>query len=216
MDFDFLNIIYEEAGKIIGFIFAGVGGYYIPKIAKSIKNKIQQRFFSASLKRSVEIKVKLAEVKATIGANRIYLFQFHNGTVYLGDKSFHKYSMSAIFEVVNQGLSRIIHDYQSMPLSKYAELLEFLIENPEDMAIIGNHRGCDMTFAEADVEDMFYNIGPGDKGTLAFIEVQNNKKQFVGVICIAFETEITKTKFHELRSKSGINSLLVELRNIID
>ena len=216
MDFDFLNIVYEEAGKIIGFISVGAGGYFIPKIAKAIKSKIQQKFFSVSLKRSVEIKIKLAEVKASFGANRIYLFQFHNGTVYLGDKSFHKYSMTAIFEVVNQGLSREIHDYQSMPLSKYAELIEFLIESKDDYAIIGTHRGCDMTFYEADVEDMFYNIGPSNKGTLAFVEVLNDKKQFIGVICIAFEQEMTKTKFNELRTNSGINPLLVELRNIID
>lgn len=214
MDFDFLNVIYEEAGKIIGFISVGAAGYYIPKIAKSIKTKVQQKFFSLSLKKSVEIKVKLAETKATLGANRIYLFQFHNGTVYLGDRSFHKYSMSAIFEVVNQGLSREIHEYQSVPLSKYAELIDFLIEHKDDSIIIGKHRGADMSFIDADVEDMFYNIG-SSKGTIVFVEVYNDKKQFIGMIGITFDTEVTKTKFNELRNNSAMDQLLVELRSII-
>lgn len=214
MDYNFLNVIYEEAGKIIGVLGVGTAGYYVPKIAKSIRTKIQQKFFSLSLKKSVEIKVKLAEVKATLGANRIYLFQFHNGTVYLGDRSFHKYSMSAIFEVVNQGLSREIHEYQSMALSKYAELIDFLIDNKEDYIIIGKHKNTDMNFVEADVEDMFYNIG-SSKGTIVFVEVYNAKKQFVGMIGITFDSEVTKTKFLEMRSNSALDQLLVELRSII-
>jgi len=214
MDYNFLEAVFEEGGKILGFVLAGVGGWYIPRISKAIKSKIQQKYFNVSLKRSVEIKVKLAEVKASMGANRIYLFQFHNGTVYLGDRSFHKYSMSAIFEVVNQGLSREIQNYQSMPLSKYAELIDFLIENKDDYAIIGTHRGADMTYEEADVEDMFYNIG-SEKGTIAFVEVYNDKKHFIGMIAVMFDHEVTRAKFNELRTKSGINQLLVELRGII-
>lgn len=214
MDSNFLNMIYEEAGKILGFVSVGAAGYYIPRVAKAIKTKMQQKFFSVSLKKSVDIKIKLAEVKATLGANRIYLFQFHNGTVYLGDRSFHKYSMSAIFEVVNQGLSREIHGYQSMPLSKYAELIDCLIENKDDYVIVGKHRGSDMSFEESDLEDMFYNIG-SNKGTIAFVEVYNNKKAFIGMICVTFDSEISKKQFIELREHSGMNQLLVELRTII-
>jgi len=214
MDFNFLELVYSEAGKIIGFVSAGVGGYYIPKLAKVIKTKMQQKFFSVSLKRSVEIKVKLAEVKATLVANRIYLFQFHNGTVYLGDRSFHKYSMSAIFEVVNQGLSSVIHDFQSLPLSKYAELIDFLMESNQDYVIIGKHRGTDMNFEESDLEDMFYKIGSSDKGTIVFVAIHNDK-QFIGMLGITFDNDVNKTKFQELRSKSSLNQLLAELKSII-
>ena len=215
MDFNFLELVYSEAGKIIGFVSAGVGGYNIPKLAKVIKTKMQQKFFSVSLKRSVEIKVKLAEVKATLVANRIYLFQFHNGTVYLGDRSFHKYSMSAIFEVVNQGLSSVIHDFQSLPLSKYAELIDFLMESNQDYVIIGKHRGTDMNFEESDLEDMFYKIGSSDKGTIVFVAIHNDKKQFIGMLGITFDNDVNKTKFQELRSKSSLNQLLAELKSII-
>lgn len=214
MDFDILKMIYEEAWKIIGFVMIGAGGYYIPKIVKSIKRKLQQKYFGISLKRSVEIKIRLAEVKVAMNASRIYLLQFHNGTIYLGDRSFHKYSMSAIFEVVSQGLSREIQTYQAIPLSKYAELIDYLIENKEDYVLIGSHRGCDLTFEEADLEDMFYKIG-SDKGTIIFIEVHNDKKQFVGMITITMDMEVGKTKFNELRNNSTLNQLLVELRSII-
>lgn len=214
MDFDILNTIYEEAGKIISFAVAGAGGYYLPKLSKKIKEKIQQKYFNLSLKKSVEIKVKLAEVKASLGATRIYLFQFHNGTVYLGDRSFHKYSMSAIFEVVNHGLSREIQKFQSVPLSKYAELIDFLIENEEDYVVVGKHKDSDMNYDEADIDDMLYGFG-NTKGSMIFIEVHNEKKQFIGMIALTFDSDIPKSRFNDLRGKSELNQLLIEIRSII-
>lgn len=212
MGFFNLQEILMEIWKLVGFIIAGAIGYYVPKISKRIKNFIQQRYFSASLKKSVEIKIKLAEVKTELGAKRIYLFQFHNGTVYLGDHSFHKYSMSAIFEIVNQGLSRDIQNMQSIPLSKNAELISTMMDNDADYLIVGDHRGCDMTFSAADMEDILYSMQPT---TLAFVKVLNNRKQFIGLICAIFDEEINRTKFAEMRQNTNLNSLLVEIRGIL-
>lgn len=212
MDLFGFEDVFSEVGKLIGFILAGAAGYYTPKISRKIRNYMQQRYFSASLKKSVEIKVKLAEVKTALNASRIYLFQFHNGTVYLGDHSFHKYSMSAIFEIVNRGLSRDIQNMQSMPLSKYAELISTMTDNNTDFLIVGDHRGCDMSFEGADMEDILYTVNPT---TLAFVKVLNAKRQFIGLICVMFDQEITRSKFAELRSHTQMNSLLVDIRSIL-
>lgn len=204
--------VLTEAGKVLGFISAGIVGYFVPKVSQLVKNKLQQKYFNISLKKSIEIKLKLAEVKAALGAKRIYMFQFHNGTVYLGDHNFHKYSMSAIFEVVSQGLSREIQNLQSKPLSNYVELLSFLMESDHEHIIVGNHRGSDMDFNEADLEDMLYSMKPE---TIIFFKVYNNKKQFIGLICMCFDAEVTKAKLMEMKESSDLNSLLIDIRNKI-
>ncbi len=130
------------------------------------------------------------------------------------DKSIRTGGCIRFIEVVKQGLSREIHEYQSMPLSKYAELIDFLIDNKDDYIIIGKHKGTDMNFTDADVEDMFYNIG-SSKATIVFVEVYNAKREFIGMIGITFDSEVSKAKFLELRSNSALDQLLVELRSII-
>jgi hypothetical protein len=213
---DFFNDIFSEIIKILGFILAGAAGYFIPKLSSEVKRIIQQKYFNISLKKSVEIKVKLAEVKASLSANRIYLFQFHNGRVYLGDKSFHKYAMSAIFEVSNHGLSREIQNYQSVPLSKFAELIQYLIESEKDYAVVGDGKNCDMSFDDADWNEMKYSLGTsGENLTMVVVEVRNEKKQFIGIISILFDRQFTEKDLLDLRSKSGLNGLLIELQRVM-
>lgn len=213
---DFFNDILGEAVKVLGFLAAGAAGYFVPKISGEIKRMVQQKYFNMSLKKSVEIKVKLAEVKAAMRASRIYLFQFHNGRVYLGDKSFHKYAMSAIFEVSNHGLSREIQNYQSVPLSKFAELIQHLIENEQDYALVGEHDGCDMSYDEADWNEMRYSLGnTGDQTTLAVIEVRNDNRQFIGIIAVMFDRQFGRNELDKIRSSSGLNGLLVELQRVM-
>src|SRR3989304_7752370 len=132
------STLWKEVGNIISFVAVGAGGYLIPVVSRKVKTYLRQRFFSISLKRSMEIKLKLAEVKARLKAARIYLYQFHNGKVFLGDHSFHKYSISAIFEVVSQGLSREIQNMQSIPLSRYAELLNEIIDGKHEIVVVGD------------------------------------------------------------------------------
>lgn len=205
------DVFWREVGEILAFILAGVLGFVIPKISKKFKTMLKQRFFSMSLKRSMEIKVKLAEIKTRLGATRIYLYQFHNGTIFLGDHSFHKYSISAVFEVVMQGLSREIQNMQSIPMSKWAELITEFIDNKAESIVVGDHRGCNMSFDEADLEDVKYTMSPK---TVAFVKVSNNKTQFVGLIAIHFDQELTQAKFNtEMENTPDINALLVDIKN---
>lgn len=207
----FENSVMKEIGNILSFVAVGAIGYFIPRISNKIKGVMKQKFFSISLKRSIEIKLKLAEVKARLKATRIYLYQFHNGKVFLGDHSFHKYSLSAIFEVVSQGLSREIQSMQNMPLSRYAELLNEFIDAKHEVMVIGDHRGVDMSFEEADLEDIKYTMDPV---TIAFIKVSDKHGEFIGLISIHFDTEVIKSKFlAEIEDSSDLHSLLVDIKH---
>jgi hypothetical protein len=210
--FPFLeNSVLKEIGNVLSFVAVGAIGYFIPRATDKIKGFMKQRFFSISLKRSMEIKLKLAEVKARLKATRIYLYQFHNGKVFLGDHSFHKYSLSAIFEVVSQGLSREIQNMQSMPLSRYAELLNEFIDSKQDVMVIGDHRGVDMSFEEADLEDIKYTMDPV---TIAFIKVNDKRGEFIGLISIHFDMEVIKSKLLvEIEESPDLNSLLVDIKH---
>ena len=204
------STLWKEVGNIISFVAVGAGGYLIPVVSRKVKTYLRQRFFSISLKRSMEIKLKLAEVKARLKAARIYLYQFHNGKVFLGDHSFHKYSVSAIFEVVSQGLSREIQNMQSIPLSRYAELLNEIIDGKHEIVVVGDHRGTDMSFEEVDLEELKYTMAPT---TIAFIKVTDKIGEFIGLIAIHFDHEVIKSKLiSEIDESPDLNSLLVDIK----
>lgn len=209
----FESAIWREVGNVLSFVMIGGIGYLIPQISKKIKTTLKRRFFNISLKKSMEIKIKLAELKVMLKANRIYLYQFHNGTVFLGDHSFHKYHVSAIFEVVAQNLSREIQNMQSIPMSKYAELLTYMIDNEQDIVVIGDHRGADMNFDEVDLEDIKYSMNPT---TIAFIKVTTAKGEFIGLIAVHFDRELIKSKLlAEMQESTELNSLLIDIRQKI-
>jgi len=206
-------VFWKEVGNILAFLAAGALGYVIPQVSKKIKMYMRRKFFNISLKKSLEIKVKMAEIKTRMKATRIYLYQFHNGTVFLGDHSFHKYNVSAIFEVVTQGLSRDIQNMQSVPMSRFAELLTLFVDKDYDTLVVGDHRGTDMTFEDADLEDLKYTLTPK---TVAFIKVINERNSFVGLIAIHFDQEFTKSKFAmEMAAVPDVNALLVDIKKQI-
>lgn len=208
-----LSSVWREVGSIAGLIAAGFLGYVVPKLSAKIKTAIKQRMFDQSLKKSVDLKVKLAELKVKLKASRIYLNQFHNGTVFIGNHDFHKYSVSAVFEIVSQGLSREIQNMQSVPLSKYAELLNFFIDKKVEMAVVGNFKDADMSFEDADLEEIKYSINPT---TVVFIQVKDKNGSFIGLIAIHFDREIVKDKFLEnLDHDQDFNKLLIDIKNTI-
>lgn len=208
-----LSTVWKEVGSILGLLMAGFLGYFVPKISNKIKTAIKQRLFDQSLKKSVDLKVKLAELKVKLKATRIYLYQFHNGTVFLGGHDFHKYSVSAVFEIVSQGLSREIQNMQSVPLSKYAELLNYFLDKKAEMLVVGNFKDTDMTFEDADLEEIKYTINPT---SVVFIQVKDKAGAFIGLIAIHFDREIVKDKFLDnLDHDQDFNKLLIDIKNTI-
>lgn len=207
----FVETIATELGSIIAFVGAGIAGYFAPKISNRIKGYLNQRWFNASLKKSLDIKVMLAELKGKLAAQRIYFLQFHNGKVYLGDNQFHKYSVSAIFEVVNQGLSREITNMQNVPLNTYAELLSYMQNKDEDVCLIGDHKGCDLTFEASDLDDLKHAT---NQSSILYIKTRNKNNVFIGLLAIYFDKEVSKTKLlTDMKDLQELDYLLLYIKN---
>jgi hypothetical protein len=192
---------------------AGAAGYFIPQATKKVKNLMQQRWFNASLKKSMELKVKMAEFKGKINANRVYFMQFHNGKVFLGDHQFHKFHLSAIFEITSSGLSREMQNMQNMPLSMYADLIFKMEKEDLDLILVGDHRGCDITFAEINLEEVKYSLNPA---AVLYIKVHNKNDMFIGLLAVYFDDYVTKIKVvSDLEKMEDLDSILVYIRTKI-
>jgi len=203
----------KESGSFIAAAATGFLVYFIHQGSAKFKIFMHQKWFNRSLKRSIELKLQLAGLKSKVGAERIYLWQFHNGKVFVGDNSFHKYYISAIFEIVNQGLSREMHDMQNIPMSKYAELLYYMIKENENITVVGDHHGADVSFKDADLENDKYTT---NSKTIVFVKVYSKNKTFVGLIVMFFTDEIDRSKFIEDALQSvELNTLLFYLKNKI-
>lgn len=209
-----LSSLWKEIGSLIGLVLTGLVGYLIPIISKRSKSYFQQKFFMNSLKNSVEIKVKLAECKAKFDATRIYLYQFHNGKVFVGNLNFHKYSASAIFEHVSPGYSQEVQNQQSLPLDTFAEVLIFMFERNKDAAIIGNHTGCDVQFMRnRDLENLRYTM---NSTSCVAIKMTNKYGAFVGLLMLWFDEEISRPKFVSLcKENKELDSLCRYLKNMM-
>ena len=206
--------VWQGVGGIFGFLLVGFFGYIFPIISKRIKGYFQQKFFITSLKKSMEIKIRMAELKAKFDAHRIYLYQFHNGKVFVGDLNFHKYSISAIFEIVSPGFSIEINNQQSMPLNMFSEVLFDMLDKRKEVIVIGDHAGCDLTFKQCHgIESLRTTM---HSNTLIAYKVRNRYGSFVGILGIWFENEITKEEFLQLTKENGdVESFLSDIKNKI-
>jgi hypothetical protein len=211
MTLDF-SILFKEIGGIIGFIMVGVLGYLVPIISKRIKSIIQQRFFQMSLKNSIELKIKMAEVRAKFDADRIYLYQFHNGKIFVGDLNFHKYSVSAIFELVESGLSYEIKNHQNMPLDIFEDLLYFMFEKYKDAVIVSDIEGADLHFRNL---RSLYDMSVQMRGrTMVALKVKNKIGAFVGLLVMWFPEEMTREQFINYCNKhTELTNLINEIHN---
>jgi hypothetical protein len=206
--------ILAGVGGVFGFLLVGFFGYIFPIVSKKIKGYFQQKFFLISLKKSMEIKIRMAELKAKFSAHRIYLYQFHNGKVFVGDLNFHKYSVSAIFEIVSPGFSVEINNQQSMPLHMFSEILFDMIDKRKDVLIIGEHAGCDLTFAKCHGLEGIRSTMHAD--TLITYKVRNKYGSFVGILALWFENEVTKEDFIKFsKENEDVENFLNDIKNKI-
>lgn len=121
--------------------------YYLRKIQPEI-SKIQnpQKEYLENLKNNREANVQkgqeireiLSRIMYGLGADRAYLFQFHNGGINLGGIEFLK--LSNTHEVVNSGIRPQIKNLQQLPISAFANFVKsvgtgkpFYVHNVEDL-----------------------------------------------------------------------------------
>lgn len=110
---------------IIGTLVAIWLKYYLERK----KKQEEQCPVHCAVEDNDEILSRLEEIKQEIGADRVSIFQFHNGGEYYSGKSMQKLSCS--YEVVSPGVARLQLAIQNIPVSACHATLQRLIENKE-------------------------------------------------------------------------------------
>lgn len=130
--------LWDIATHEMGFVIAGlVGGgllFFLKKIKKIImmfvdtyKSRFRNRI-PEMVDRDMEIYTQLFEIKAKTSADRVFLFQLHNGTYYINSTS--QMKMSCTHEIVGEGIARESRSMQDLIVSQHTPFIRDLLQNP--------------------------------------------------------------------------------------
>lgn len=125
------DFVSHETGFIVASLFGGVLLYFYKRIKKIVFMLItgfKSRFnktIPAMIQRDMEIYNQLFDIKAKTEADRVFIFQFHNGSYYTNSAS--QMKMSCTHEVVSEGISRESRNMQDLILSQFAAFTGELI-----------------------------------------------------------------------------------------
>lgn len=184
-----------EIATIIGTLLAGT--YICYKVCKT---KIEE--FIANFQGSVSSKVpkqskidikvlkRMEEVKELLNADRVHVYEFHNGEHYANGRSALK--LSCTYEVCKAGVKIIQKDCLSMPIScmpKYiAAILDSSIVEVKDIESIKESMPASYNFKNSQDIKAYIDVA-----------IQNKQKEPVGFIEVQW-TDLNnfKTNEHEL------------------
>ena len=117
--------LFLSLGQIFAGIAIGLAAFAFSK-AKDFVNKRVNRMNSADLNRNVRIKDLLQEVRACFDADRVKLYQFHNGDYHVTGESVQKMSLSHY--VVKRGVEGPGAQHQGIPVSYVSAILAEMME----------------------------------------------------------------------------------------
>ena len=168
------------------FIISAIG----PTVVEWAKLKLAKKEpFSdpvkAELVKSCIIDREIETIMDTLGADRVWISQFHNGGKFLhSTKSIQKFS---IFHEVNvSGVSPVAHTFRNIPASLYSRAFDELLKNgsifiadfqDETIATFGLKGGAEAVGTRASYTFALFNLGTNEfMGTLGVDWVKKPKQ----------------------------------------
>lgn len=145
-----------------------------------------------SVEKDVLINKSLRSLMLDAGADRAYIFRFHNGVTYYDGT--HKSKMSCDYEVVEKGISREAERLQNLPTALYADWINEVILN--------NMYVYDISYLENEIIRYMLEI-QGVKG-LAVAPYYRDGKLFA-LIGIDYVREINKDEMELYNKNKDIN-----------
>jgi len=139
----------------------------------------------AELIKSCIIDKEIETIMDTLGADRVWISQFHNGGKFLhSSKSIQKFS---IFHEVNvSGVSPVAHTFRNIPASLYSRAFDELLKNgsifiadfqDETIATFGLKGGAEAVGTRASYTFALFNLGTNEfMGTLGVDWVKKPKQ----------------------------------------
>lgn len=123
---ELLDYLFRESGILVGsaigaaIVFAITRGYQ--RYKQYVYNK--RNSISELINTDITVYRYLAELMYTLGADRVFVMQFHNGVYYVNNAS--QMKMSCTHEVTREGISRERRSMQDMLLSRFPVILNDL------------------------------------------------------------------------------------------
>lgn len=149
------------------------------KTKKNIESNLPKKLQKHS-SINIEITQKMEQIKEVLRADRVQIYDFHNGGHYANGRSALK--TSCTFEVVRAGVPEYFSHLQALPLSAVPEFIKTLLD----------HKELDIKNLEDIKEKMpsTYSIkkSQGVKGFYDII-LENNKKEPIGFLGIQYVTD---------------------------
>jgi hypothetical protein len=113
------------APEVIGAFLTGIAGPMMLQLYNNWqdkKKKEKKDLIKESLETNLQIDHKIEYLKTKFNADRVYIHQFHNGGYfYPTGKSIQKFSM--VYETVREGVDSIQQNFQNIPISLFAKLI---------------------------------------------------------------------------------------------
>ena len=182
-------------------LFVGLVLYsYQPLITKVVENKIENDPVKEDINNNVLIQQMLNNLMVKYGADRGYIFQFHN-TIKYYDGS-HRNHQSMTFEVCSNGISREAQSLQNLAVSLYPVFLQDVLLDRM------NYNNID------EIKEEATKINLKNQGIKSiYIAPYFKNGNFVAYIGIDFvkkanEVEINKQEFKEMINEIG-NTLML-------
>jgi len=182
-------------------LFVGLVLYsYQPLITKVVEKKIEKDPVKEDITNNVIIQQMLNNLMVKYGADRAYIFQFHNTIRYYDGT--HRNHQSMTFEVCSNGISREAQSLQNLAVSLYPVFLQEVLldrmnySNIEDI----KEETTKITLKNQGVKSIY--IAPYFKNGnfVAYIGIDFVKKEN--------EKEINKREFKEIANEIG-NTLML-------
>lgn len=189
--------------EIGGYILAAIGLFFSAQIKKWF---ISKQFFDPSkmITKNVQVRDYLIELRALIEADRVKLFQFHNGEYYVSGESVMKLSMTHVSVRTGISYPELANThYSSIPTSYLTRILQSLYK--EEFLII---------HANSLEEDQYLKhifVAHGIKTAILY-PVANAHGQWIGIIMAVWLGDIEPSiDLLDLQSSSAkIGQLLLK------
>lgn len=185
-----------EVGLALTTISAIVGPIAVAKYKHYLASKEKQEDpIVSSIKANMLIDEQLDQLKAELGACRIWVSQFHNGgNFYPTGKSISKFSI--FHEKINPGVKGIREIYTNIPVSLFTKPFMYMYENGE--ILIPNHK-TNNEFGLSVFAD-----GTGAKSSYMF-SLNSINDEFIGTLGVEYCSRVknlNEEQLNEARTKA--------------
>jgi hypothetical protein len=179
---------------VLSPILLQITKYYISSIRRQ-ENKCE---VSKSIKYEDLITFKLDKIRESIGCDRVWVVEFHNGTHTFTGKSFQKFSVT--YESVKSGISREGPQTQNLPTSLFSRFFNTVSEegifSVEDVSRVNASNSSMQSFFESRGIKSFFAVG-----------IRNIENNLIGVLCtdsIFLPMDMTAAKMENLQKDANI------------